>query len=465
MPDAVIESLRPHLDRLLVNALATARMPGLAVGIVRDQHLVWSKGYGHADLASRRKPDDRTLSRVASITKTFTTLALLQLRDQGLLTLEDPLVLHIPEFSGANPREGRLEDVTIKRMMTHRSGLPTEPPLPGWDALEFPAVNAIVDALPRVEVVIPQDSAFKYSNFAFALLGEVVARLSGVPYAEYVGTNILRPLGMELSGFDISAEMKPHCATGYSPSDHEDRPQPAPYAHMNGLASAGQLHSNVRDLSRWVAFQFRTAGGERNGAQVLDGASLEEMHRPVYVESDWSAGQALGWRVGRLGGRVYHQHGGGIHGFASQVAFNKPSKTGVIVLANVWPATAAAQTGLDVLELVLDADAESARTAARQEPPVPDVCPAGLSVYLGRYRAEPGIHAVIEHRGGALRIAAPDPAGYTLHAPATLEQTARPGVFLVRGGRGSGEYAVFKHGPEGQALSYELGGFVFKRAH
>ncbi len=465
MTSAFIESLSPRLDHLLNSWLEKARLPGVAAGIVRGPSLAWSAGYGFADIESRRRPDNLTISRVASVTKTFTTLAILQLRDDGLLTLEDPLVLHIPEFSAAGPRAGRLEDVTVRRMLTHRAGLATEPPLSGWETLDFPSMTAILNVMPQVEVVIPQDSAFKYSNFAFGLLGEVVARLSGRPYIEYVRENILGPLGMTLTGFDLTPEMKPHFATPYRASEHEDYPRTAPYAHLKGLAAAGQLHSNVRDLAKWVSFQFRTDGGDRDPqkGQVLDGTSLEEMHRPVYVEPDWSAGQALGWRVTRIGDRVFHGHGGGIHGFASQVSFNKPSKTGVIVLANLWPATAAAQVATDLLLLVLDADAEAARTAPKQRPAAPEKVPAALAPYMGAYRAEAGIPAIIEYRGGALRFVNPDPAGYTLHAPAVLETTARPDVLYVRGGRGSGEHAVFKRDAQGGVISYELGGFLFRK--
>ncbi len=463
MNDEAVSSVMPQLDRLFLGWLEKARLPGLAVGIVSGQDLVWSGGYGYADIGSRRKPDALTISRVASITKTFTAAAILQLRDEGLLTLEDPLVLHIPEFSGADPRAGTLEDVSIKRMLTHRAGLVTEPPLPGWDALKFPSMKEIVNAFPDTAVAIPQDSAFKYSNLAFALLGEVIARLKGQPYAQYVKENVFEPLDMTYSDFEPTGVVLQHLAAGYSPSDHQDMPVNAPYAHMRGMTAAAQLHSNVTDLAKWVSFQFRVDGGLRRGAQVLDGRTLEEMHRPVYVEQDWSAGQALGWRATRIGDRVYHGHGGGIHGFASHIAFNKPSKTGAIVLTNMWPATAAVQVAHAVLELILDADAEAARNACQPVPPPVGAVPDNLAQYLGRYRAEPGVPVLIEYRGGALRFVNPDPSGYTLHAPATLETTAEVDIMVVRGGRGAGEYAMFARDEAGQVASFSLGGFVFRK--
>ncbi len=463
MKDNFTEATSSRLEEMLKGWLDKARIPGIAAGVVKDQSLVWSKGFGFSDLARRRAPDGITVARVASITKTFTALAIMQLRDDVLLALDDPLVLHMPEFSGANPTAGRTEDVTIRRLLTHRSGLTSEPPLPGWDALKFPSMQEILDAMPNVEVVIPQDSAFKYSNFAFALLGEVVSRLTGRTYADYVRENVITPLGMSLTDFDLRDDMKQHFDGGYCPAAYEDYPSSAKYAHMNGMSAAGQLHSNVHDLAKWVSFQFRADGGKRQGAQVLDGGSLSEMHRPVYIEPDWSAGQALSWRVTRVRERVYHGHGGGIHGFGTQVMFNVPSKIGVIVLTNLWPSTAAAQIATEMLECLLDHEAAKVGTTIEFDSP-PERCPDSLAPYLGRYRAEPGVPAVIEFRGGRLRFVNDLPGGYSLHAPAALELTERTDVLHVIGGRGSGEHAVFERDGDGRVTSYALGGFVFRKS-
>ena len=294
------------------------------------------------------------------------------------------------------------------------------------------------------------------------MLGEVVSRLTGRTYADYVRENVIAPLGMALTDFDLRDDMKPHFADGYCPAAYEDFPVRAKYAHLNGLTAAGQLHSNVQDLAKWVAFQFRAEGGKRSGAHILDGGSLAEMHRPVYIEPDWSAGQALSWRVSRIGERVYHGHGGGVHGFGTQVLFNVPSKIGVIVLTNLWPSTAAAQIATEMLESLLEGDTLAAGIAPRV-PEVPEQCPEALRPYLGRYRAEPGVPALIEFRSSKLRFVNDVPGGYTLHAPAILELTQRKDVLRVIGGRGSGEHAVFERNGIDLVVSYALGGFVFRR--
>jgi D-alanyl-D-alanine carboxypeptidase len=202
--DRVIEAVAPRLETRVAQIVAQSGVPGVSVGVVRDQELAWSAGFGYADVAEKRRPDEHTIYRVGSITKTFTATAIMQLRDDGKLGLGDPVVRHIPEFAAVRNRFGPIEDVTLRRMLTHRSGLMGEPPTRHWETLDFPPMERIIDSLGQVEVVIPPDSAFKYCNLAFALLGEVVTRVSGRPYARYVQEEILAPLGMASSTFELT---------------------------------------------------------------------------------------------------------------------------------------------------------------------------------------------------------------------------------------------------------------------
>ena len=159
----------------------------------------------------------------------------------------------------------------------------------------------MLDNLPETLIVIPQDSAWKYSNLAFGLTGEVVFRITGVPYIEYLYANVIAALGLESAVSDLTDELRPHFFVGYNSMLYQDRPERPPYAHLNGISSTGQLHSRVSDLAKWVSFQFRTDGAIRRGEQVLDGRTLAEIERPQYVEPDWSAGQCLGRRATRVG--------------------------------------------------------------------------------------------------------------------------------------------------------------------
>jgi len=451
------------IDISAIESLAAATrsrhgLPGLALGIVGEEGLLWCGGFGSVDLDCADRPDENSIARIASVTKTFTTTAILQLRDEGLLALDDPLQRHIPEFGQVQERGGTVNGVTIRRLLTHRSGLVTESPVKGWGQLLFPSMAEILAALPQTEVVIPRDSAWKYSNLGFGLLGEVVSRRGGGSYDSYIRANILEPLGLTSTVLDLTEALQPRAFCGYNLPAFQDRPEPAPYAHLDGIAAAGQLHSTVADLARWVAFQFRGHGGVRDGSQVLDGQTLNEMHRPQYVEADWSSGQCLGWRATRVGDRVYHNHGGGIHGFSTQVWFDLASRAGAIVLMNVWPPPGGQDLAQEVLEVLLDG-----RRTDAVEPPSFEPAPAELVGFLGHYSAAPGINVHLEYRNGQLCLTGPADRPYSLHAPAVLEATAEAGEWRVQGGRASGETAVFEFDETGCVAGYTLGGFLFRR--
>lgn len=209
MADPVLETLIPNIERLAQTKVAEHRLPGLAVGLIRNQELAWFGGFGLVDLEDDCKPDQHTIARVASVTKTFTATAIMQLRDDSHLELDDRLVRHLPEFAPARAIAGTIDGVTIRRLLTHRSGLVTESPTHGWGALNFPSREEVLDKLPETSIVIPEDSAWKYSNLAFGLLGEVVFRITGVPYTEYLHTNVIQPLGLESTVFDPTDELRP----------------------------------------------------------------------------------------------------------------------------------------------------------------------------------------------------------------------------------------------------------------
>jgi CubicO group peptidase (beta-lactamase class C family) len=139
------------------------------------------------------------------------------------------------------------------------------------------------------------DSAFKYCNLAFALLGEIVARVSRTPYRECIVKNILVRLGMGSSGFERTPESRQRTATGYMAHRYDDAPDISPDPELCGYDAAGGLRSSVLDLAKWVSLQFRTQAKERHGAQVLTEKSLSEMHRVTDLEPDWRTGYAMPW--------------------------------------------------------------------------------------------------------------------------------------------------------------------------
>ena len=264
------------------------RVPGLSIGVVRGDSLVGYYSFGTQAVGTDKPLTAQTISRVASITKTFTGTAILQLRDLGQLELDDPLLVHMPDFTIANALRGTLEGVTLRRLMTHYSGLRTEHPLTDWNAPSFPTGEELLGNLSDIDVVIPQDSQWKYSNLAVGLLGHVIEAISGMPYERYIYEEITGPLGLANTRFDLDADQAALKANGYShPLPGESDLRDASYASLQGISAAGQLHSNVEDLAKWMSFQF-SSGRQTHPSKVLSASTLAEMHRAVYLSNDWS---------------------------------------------------------------------------------------------------------------------------------------------------------------------------------
>jgi CubicO group peptidase (beta-lactamase class C family) len=445
MQRELLRSLIPNLKRRISQIVAERRVPGVSVGLVDDQELVWSEGFGYADIASERRPDEHTIYGVGSITKTFTATAIVQLRDEGKLTLEDPIVRHIPEFASVKCRFGRVEDVTLRRLLTHHSGLQSEPVGLNWDTWEMKTIEEIVSDLPQTEVVIEPDSAFKYSNLGFALLGEVVSRASGRPYVEYTQQEMLEPLGMTASGFRLSDEQRPLLATGYRWSPFSDVPpeEEHPTVDLRGANSAGRLYSTVHDLAKWLSLQFCTDGQVRGSAQVLRGSSLREIHRPQYMEPDWNTGFCLAWGGPKISGEVVLGHGGGVPGFVTQINFSPKHKLGFIALTNGGPAS-------DIANVVADMTFAAVREApAELQPWRPLPTPAAWRLLLGRYTTPLGNVGSVVHRNGSLRIVW-DPNDPGLE----LEPTEDEKVFVAKDGRWAGEPVRFRVGTDGHVTGF-----------
>jgi D-alanyl-D-alanine carboxypeptidase len=443
-----IEEISSRLEAKATSFIKEKRLPGAAVGVVHGDDLVWSTGIGFADTATRRAQDVATLFRVASITKTFTGTAIMQLRDQGLLHLDDPAVAHLPELRRATSPFGAIETVTIRRMLSHESGLMTDPPGTDWTVPRYEGVaERTLAGVADIGTTIPTNAQQKYSNLAYQLLGEIVARRSGTPYPQYVRREILEPLGMTGSGFEpLPDALLPRRAIGYAARFLSDELELASIPPP--VWAEGGLWSCVEDLARWVSFQLREDAGLGAGAQVLAGSTLKEMHAPRYLgNEEWTEAWCIAWYAARKDGVTWIQHSGAIHGFTSNVCFDPKEKVGAIALLN-------GEEDAAVLAIELGALAREAVRAVAPgiEPParMPDAFRPLLGIYLSR---EEGWLLRLEWRDGKLSFI--DPAEATWHP--TLTPTEDPDVFVVEpGARESGEPAVFRRLPDGRVASVLL---------
>lgn len=311
--------------------MAYKELPGLAIGIVYDQEMVWSRGFGFADVKNQKPITTETIFRIASITKLFTGTALLQLRDAGKLQLDDPVKKHLPWFS-LKQKENDSPPVLLRHLITHTSGLPRESAFPYWDTAKFPSYKEVEEALPNQEIVWRTGTRWKYSNLALSIAGDVVAAVSGMPYEDYVEKNILQPLEMESTFVRTLPEDHPQFAVGYGRRLPDGTRSLRPFGDCKGISPAANMATNVQDLAKFAMLQFRK--GKAGGKQILSEHTLKEMHTVHWLDADWQFGWGWGFMVMRLKGKTFVGHGGSLMGFRTNIMLCPEDKTAVIVLTN-----------------------------------------------------------------------------------------------------------------------------------
>jgi len=311
--------------------MAYRGQPGLSIGIIHDQDLIWARGFGFADRDKKIAATPKTLYRMASNTKMFTAIAILQLRDEGKLQLDDPVAKHLPWFKIRN-RHPDAPVITIQHLLTHTSGMPREAALTNWADVTFPTRRQMIDGLAEQETILAPETQWKYSNLALTLAGEIVAAVSGQPYAAYIHKQILEPLGMTSTTVTLPEEHKSRLAVGYGRRMPDGTRGIRPYVDIGGVTPAGNLTSNVVDFARFASLQFRD--GPRRASQVLKGSTLREMHRLHWLEPSWRRGWGLGFHVWRLGERTLAGHGGSLPGYRTHTYISPLEKIAVLVMTN-----------------------------------------------------------------------------------------------------------------------------------
>jgi CubicO group peptidase (beta-lactamase class C family) len=326
-------------ERLVRERQREWRTPGLIAGIVRDGSLVWSLGVGASDVTQPdRPPSPDTAFAIGSISKTFTAVSIMALRDEGKLSLSDPVsrFLDVPAHGG----------LRLRTLLAHASGLQREPVGNIWDTLVVPSIDKVLRDLRDAEQVLPARRRWHYSNLAYSLLGEVVTRVGGRPWIAAVQDRLLDPLGMTRT----SQAPAPPVAVGYYTHPYTDQVHLEKWPDMAGFSSAGGLWSTVSDLARWVTFLTSGADG------VLPAATLDEMSRPEIMADleAWTLAWGLGLELFRRGDRIMVGHEGAMPGFLSCIALHRADQVGAIVLCNTSAGAAPADLALDLVCTVLD---------------------------------------------------------------------------------------------------------------
>ncbi|HZB47099.1 MAG TPA: serine hydrolase domain-containing protein [Pyrinomonadaceae bacterium] len=336
----------PEIERLFDAWVERRRMPGAVMGVVIDGELAWVKGAGVRETEGRAPVTADTVFRIASMTKSFTALAILKLRDEGKLSLDDPASRHVPALAGLEYPTKDSPAITVRHLLTHSEGFPEDNP---WGDRQLAQRDATMGAWMRQGIPFSNAPgvAFEYSNYGFAILGQIVARASGKPYEVYVRDEILRPLGMNASYFEASEVPREHVALGYRREGDQLKPEPL-LAH-GSFGPMGGLWTSARDLGRYVAF-LMSAFPPRDEAErgPVRRASAREMQQAARAEgalayraavdaplqlSVNSYGYGLGVSQNCRFGYVVG-HSGGLPGYGSLMSWLPEHGVGLIAMGN-----------------------------------------------------------------------------------------------------------------------------------
>src|SRR5919201_180633 len=403
----------PEFEQIVLRAQRQQRVPSISAAVFRGRELLWSGAVGLADVEARREATPDTRYPIASITKSFVAVSVLQLRDAGELALEDPIERHVPD-APAGP--------TILALLSHLSGIQREVPGSGWETIVFPSREELLGSLGDVELVLDPGLAWHYSNLGFVLLGEAVARRSGLAIERYVDERVLGPLGLEQTTWGPSEPAAGSYLTHPFAEAVLDEP---PDVEKGATVAAGGLWSTTGDLARFGAFLHEP------DPAVLAPATADEMRalRVMAEPQRWTLGWGLGLMLHRFGDRVFYGHDGGAMGAVSSLLVEQETGVGAVVLVNTTAPLDPAGFAAELAGAALDAEAE----VEPWRPGAP--APPELAAVLGRWWSE-GYEFVFTWRDGHLE--ARGAASPEWRGPAVFEQVEED-RFRTVSGRERGE--------------------------
>lgn len=336
-----LEELLPRTQRALLHRIATAqaegRAPSFTAAVTRDGRTVWT---GSRTCVDGHGPDADTQYRIGSITKTFTAVLVLRLRDEGLLDLGDPLEKHLPGTG--------VGEVTVAQLLSHTAGLAAETPTPWWERTPGTLRPELADVLGEQARMHPAGRVHHYSNPGYTLLGQLVEAVRGESWADVLRREILEPLGMDRTSAQPEA---PH-AGGWAVHPWADVMLPEPAVDLGLMAPAGQLWSTTADLCRFAAF---LAGGDE---KVLSAESVREMRTPAAPAGpgDAAGGYGLGVQIVQNGGRTLVGHTGSLPGFVAGLWVSVEEGVAAVALVNATSGLSAPAVAADLIRIVVEAE-------------------------------------------------------------------------------------------------------------
>jgi CubicO group peptidase (beta-lactamase class C family) len=378
-----------RMEQVVQSYVDSKQFMGAAL-VARDGKVLLSKGYGFANLEWAVANSPASKFRLGSITKQFTAACILLLEERGKLKVDDPVKKYMTDAPAA------WDKVTIFNLLTHTSGIPSFTGFPDYASTEAIATTPekLVARFRDKPLEFQPGEKWNYSNSGYVLLGYLIEKISQQSYSEFVQENIFTPLGMKDSGYDSNSAIILHRASGYTPSAQGTIH--AGYIDMSIPFSAGSLYSTTEDLLRWEQGLM--------GGKLLSAASLAKMTTPF--KNDY----AFGLAVHAVNGHKVIEHGGGIEGFNTEIAYYPEDKLTVVVLANL---------NGGVPETIANALAQVAhgeKVVLPSERKEITVSPAVLGAYVGTYQLTPDFAIVVTFEGGQLMAQATGQPKFPLFA-------------------------------------------------
>jgi CubicO group peptidase (beta-lactamase class C family) len=327
------DSFSEHLDSFINEYLDWFNIPGLSIAIVRDRQVEFSKGYGVSDVNTGKRVTPDTLFSTASVTKLFVGTAIMQLAEQTRIDLNDPIIKHLPYFK---LKDEGYKRITILHLVSHTSGLPdieAEELYSSWEHPDYDdaALERYVRSLQNISLVANPGESYSYSSMAYDILGDLISKVSGMPFEQYIKQRLLDPLGMEkstvfLKDVDRSLLASPHLMD----KNFRYKVSPLiPYSRRH--PACGTLFSNVMEMSRWAIANIDL--GLFKKRRILRDSSYETMWRPA-VREDNPVG--ISWLIEEFGPYKMFSHGGGDPGYRTEFYIIPEKAVGVVVMANCW---------------------------------------------------------------------------------------------------------------------------------
>jgi CubicO group peptidase (beta-lactamase class C family) len=381
------------------NDLGESGVPAASYSFVYRDELLASGGIGLADPESGRPADADTLYSICSISKLFTSIAVMQLRDAGKLDLDEGIGRSVPWFASLTDAHPDDEPISIRRVLTHSAGLPRESDSPYWSGpdFDFPTTTQIRERLSSQQTLYPSGRYFQYSNLGMALLGEVIAAKADRSWSEVVEQDILGPLAMDNTLTSVpEANATGFLAAGFSARRGSPNRERLGLFDVEGIGPAAGMASSAADLAKFARWQLRLRAD--GGDQVLRASTLREMQRVHWVDPDWETTWGLGFSVVKRDDTTWVRHGGGCPGFYTEFAILPKEELGIVVLTNAIGSNHAlyARKAAAVLRPAVKAAGKSSVDQPQRNP--------DFDRYVGVYDSVWGREAIVRWKDGLAAV-------------------------------------------------------------